>query len=60
MIYRQEGPVEPQELIRRLQTIVSANEASLVAARAERLVFQYYLSFVKPVFRCRHNIDQLM
>lgn len=37
IVGRQEGPVEPQELVRRLQTIVSANEASLVATRAERI-----------------------
>jgi hypothetical protein len=33
---RLEGPVEPNELINRLQTIVSENEVALIAARAER------------------------
>lgn len=33
---RQEGHVEAQELLRRLQMIVATNEAALVAARADR------------------------
>jgi hypothetical protein len=33
---RLEGPVEPYELIARLQTIIANNEVALVAARAER------------------------
>jgi hypothetical protein len=33
---RLEGPVEPDELIARLRTIVSDNEVALIAARAER------------------------
>lgn len=33
---RLEGPVEPDELITRLRTVVSDNEVALIAARAER------------------------
>jgi hypothetical protein len=36
LLLRSEGPVEPDELIARLQTVVTANEVALIAARAER------------------------
>jgi len=36
LLLRSEGPVEPDELIIRLQTVVTANEVALIAARAER------------------------
>ena len=36
LLLRSEGPVEPDELIARLQAIVTANEVALIAARAER------------------------
>uniref|UniRef100_A0A1B6M7B8 UBX domain-containing protein n=1 Tax=Graphocephala atropunctata TaxID=36148 RepID=A0A1B6M7B8_9HEMI len=37
IVGRQEGPVDAQELVGRLQMIIAANEASLVAARADRV-----------------------
>lgn len=37
VVGRLEGPVEPDELIARLRTIVSDNEVALIAARAERV-----------------------
>lgn len=37
VVGRLEGPVGPQELIERLRTVVQDNEASLIAARAERV-----------------------
>ncbi|XP_066992860.2 FAS-associated factor 2 isoform X2 [Anabrus simplex] len=37
VVGRLEGPVEPHELIHRLQTIVRENEVALIAARAERV-----------------------
>jgi hypothetical protein len=36
LLLRSEGPVKPNELIARLQTVVTANEVALIAARAER------------------------
>uniref|UniRef100_A0A1B6C6X3 UBX domain-containing protein n=1 Tax=Clastoptera arizonana TaxID=38151 RepID=A0A1B6C6X3_9HEMI len=37
IVFRQEGPVEPAQLIRRLQSVIEKNEASIIAARADRM-----------------------
>lgn len=41
VVGRLEGPVEPDELIARLQTIVADNEVALIAARAERVELNF-------------------
>lgn len=37
LVGRMEGPVSPEEFIRRLRSVFEANEAYLIAARAERI-----------------------
>lgn len=37
LVGRMEGPVSPEEFIRRLRSVFEANEAYLIAARAERM-----------------------